>query len=315
MQPAAPTMSHRRHMLDIDSLSRAELDDALYTIENMTEILSREIRQVPTLHGRTVATLFAAEDPAARLSFEMAARALSASVVSAANAHPAAEGAPLTELVQLVGSLGIDILVVRHDQAGVPYHLAQHFAGAVINAGDGAHANPAAALGDLFTLRQHLGGELAERKIVLLGDVGQSGTARSLLWGLYRLGASVTLCAPATLPGPAAFWQGTWPNVRLSHSLNDAIEDADGVVVLPVAAHRYQSAVLPSPHEYRSHFMLSSSHLELAADNALVIAHVSLDSDIAPDLAQTLGATRHAHTLNTTAAHMALLYIVAGSPQ
>jgi aspartate carbamoyltransferase catalytic subunit len=300
-------------MLDIDGLSRAELDDVLSTIENMKEILSREMRQVPTLHGRTVATLFAAEDPAARMSFEMAARALSASIISTADVYPTAEGAIRTELVQLIGSLGIDILVVRHNQAGVPYHLAQHCAGAVINAGDGAHANPAAALGDLFTLRQHLG-ELAERKIVLLGDVGQSGTARSLLWGLYRLGASVTLCAPATLLGPAAFWQGTWPNVRLSHSLNDAIEDADGVVVLPVAAHRYQSAVLPSLHEYRSHFLLSSSRLELAADNVHVIAHVSLDSDIAPDLVQTLGATRHEHTLNTTAARMALLYIVAGSP-
>ncbi len=306
---------NRRHILDLDDFSRDEIEEILTTAESMKEILSREIKQVPALRSKTIINMFFEESTRTRISFELAARALSANLVNfSARGSSVEKGESLLDTVRTLRALGADILVVRHGQAGVPYLIAQHFEGSIINAGDGQHAHPTQALLDLFTIREKLD-RVEKVKVVIVGDVLHSRVVRSNLWGLTRMGADVTLCAPPTLLGPAHFWQATWPEVRISHNLDEVLESADVVMALRLQKERQQAGLLPSLREYSRFFALTTERINRTG-RALVVMHpgpVNEGVELTPEVVTSAQSVIDEQVTNGVAIRMALLYHLAHS--
>jgi aspartate carbamoyltransferase catalytic subunit len=306
-------MHTRRHVIDLDDFSRAEIEQVLTNAESMKEILSREIKQVPALRGKTVINMFFEDSTRTRISFELAARALSASIVNFSSRGSSVEkGESLQDTVHTLEALGADILVIRHSHAGVAHLVAQHFHGSVINAGDGQHAHPTQALLDMFTIREKLE-YIEQRKVVIIGDILHSRVARSNLWGLTKMGAEVTVCAPATLLGPSAFWLETWPTLQISHNLDEAIEGADVVMALRLQRERQRSGLLPSLREYSRYFALTSQRLKRAAPDVMVMhpGPVNEGVEISPDVVTSPQSVIDAQVSNGVAIRMALLYQLA----
>ncbi|PDV97169.1 aspartate carbamoyltransferase catalytic subunit [Candidatus Chloroploca asiatica] len=304
----------RRHVIDLDEMTAAEIEEILELTESMKEVLAREIKQVPTLRGRTVVNMFFEDSTRTRISFELAAKALSANVVSfSARGSSVEKGESLIDTVRTLQALGAEMVVIRHSQAGAPYLVAQHFAGAVINAGDGRHAHPTQALLDLFTIRERLD-RIRGLKVVIVGDILHSRVARSDLWGLTRLGAHVTLCAPPTLLGPAHFWTATWPQISISHRLDEALEGADVVMVLRLQKERMQAGLLPSLREYSRAYALTPERLERLGAETLIMHPGPMNEgvEIWPEAATAPNSVIEAQVTNGVAVRMALLYWLAG---
>jgi aspartate carbamoyltransferase catalytic subunit len=304
----------RRHAIDLDEFDAAEIEALLETTESMKEVLSREIKQVPALRGRNVVNMFYEESTRTRISFELAARALSANIVNfTARGSSVEKGESLLDTVRTLQALGADIVVIRHGQAGAPYLVAREFRGSVINAGDGRHAHPTQALLDLFTIReQH--GQIRGLNVVIVGDILHSRVARSNLWGLTRMGAHVTLCAPPTLLGPAAYWTATWPAVRISHDLDAALQGADVVMALRLQKERQQAGLLPSLREYTRRYGLTAERLA-RMDRETLIMHpgpMNEGVEISPEAATAPNAVIEEQVTNGVAVRMALLYHLAG---
>jgi aspartate carbamoyltransferase catalytic subunit len=306
-----PVRRERRHVLDLDDFSQTEIEEVLSTAEGMKEILSREIKQVPTLRGKTVVTLFDEANTLTRISFEMAAHALSATCINY-TASPPDDDVALHDTVRTLQALGADILVMRHRYAGAPYLAAQHFGGAVINAGDGCHAHPTQALRNLLTIREQLD-QIEQRKVVMVGDILHSHAARSNLWALTKMGAEVTLCAPPTLLGPPRFWQATWPDVRVSYNLDESLEGAEVVMLLPLQTERQRAGLLPSLREYSRFFALTRERMERLGPDALVIHSETAREgvEVAPEVIAAGQSIHQAQVTNGVAIHMALLYQLA----
>lgn len=189
----------RKHVLDLDDFTADEIGAVLDTAEAMSDVLARPIKRVPALRGTTIVNCFYESSTRTRVSFELAAKNLSADVVNmTASGSSVDKGESLVDTSRTLQALGADMVVMRHRSSGAPYLVSQHIAARVINAGDGWHAHPTQALLDLFTVRRHLG-DLAGLKLVIVGDILHSRVARSNLWGFTRMGADVTLCGPPTL--------------------------------------------------------------------------------------------------------------------
>jgi aspartate carbamoyltransferase catalytic subunit len=305
--------ARRRHVIDLDDFSAAEIEEILETAEGMKEVLSREIKQVPALRGRNVVNMFYEESTRTRISFELAARALSANIVNfTARGSSVEKGESLIDTVRTLQALGADIVVIRHSESGAPYLVARHFHGSVINAGDGRHAHPTQALLDLFTIRERLG-KVRGLKVVILGDIVHSRVARSNLWGLTTMGARVTLCAPPTLLGPASYWTGTWPQVTVSHNYEQAVAGADVVMVLRIQKERMQAGLLPSLREYSRAYALTPERLERLGDRALIMHPGPMNEgvEIWPEVATAPNAVIEEQVTNGVAVRMALLYRMA----
>ncbi|MFV9504277.1 MAG: aspartate carbamoyltransferase catalytic subunit [Oscillochloridaceae bacterium umkhey_bin13] len=312
--PPTTTTSRRRHVIDLDDFSAIEIEQVLTTADSMKEVLSREIKQVPTLRGLNVVNMFYEESTRTRISFELAARALSAGVVNfTARGSSVEKGESLIDTVRTLQALGADIVVMRHHQSGAPYLVAQHFAGPVINAGDGRHAHPSQALLDLFTMRERLG-QIRDLKVVIVGDIVHSRVARSNLWGLTLMGAQVTLCAPPTLLGPASYWTSTWPNVTISHHVDLALEGADVVMALRIQKERMQGGLLPSLREYSRTFALTPERLARLGSHTLIMHPGPMNEgvEIWPEAVAAPNAVIEAQVTNGVAIRMALLYLLAG---
>lgn len=308
-------MEQRKHMLDLDTVSRDEIEELLETAESMKEVLGRDIKQVPALRGKNVVNMFYEDSTRTRISFEMAARALSATVVNfTARGSSVEKGETLVDTVRTIQSLGADVIVLRHQESGAPYLAAQHFNGSIINGGDGRHAHPTQALLDMYTMRERFG-QIAGLKVVIVGDILHSRVARSNLWGLTTMGAEVILCAPATLLGPAAFWKATWPQVQICDTLDSCIADADVVMALRLQRERQASGLLPSLREYSRIYGLDSARMARARKNALVMhpGPMNVGIEITPDVATSAQSVIEAQVTNGVAMRMALLYQLAGS--
>lgn len=307
-------LAQRKHVLDLDTFTRDELAEVLETAVSMKEVLGRAIKQVPALRGKTVVNMFFEESTRTRISFELAARALSANVVSmTARGSSVEKGESLIDTVRTLQALGAEILVMRHSEAGAPYLVAQHFRGSVINGGDGRHAHPTQALLDLFTIQERLG-RIEGLKVVIVGDVLHSRVARSNIWGLTAMGAHVTLCAPSTLLGPPAFWKATWPGITLSIDLDEAIADADVVMALRLQKERQQAGLLPSLREYTRFFGVTAERVARAAPHCLVMHPGPMNEgiEIMPDVATSVQSVIEEQVTNGVAVRMALLYRLAG---
>jgi aspartate carbamoyltransferase catalytic subunit len=310
----ATIAERRRHVIDLDDFRADEIEEILETTESMKEVLSREIKQVPALRGRNVVNMFYEESTRTRISFELAARALSANIVNfTARGSSVEKGETLVDTVRTLQALGADIVVIRHSQSGAPHLVARHFRGSVINAGDGRHAHPTQALLDMFTIRERLG-RLHGVNVLIVGDIIHSRVARSDLWGLTRMGAKVTLCAPPTLLGPAAYWTANWPGVTISHSLDAALAGADVVMALRLQKERQQAGLLPSLREYTIRYGLTPERLERLGERVLIMHPGPMNEgvEISPEAATAPNAVIEEQVTNGVAVRMALLYRLAG---
>jgi len=304
----------RRHVLDLDDFSRDEIAAVLETSASMKEVLGRTIKQVPALRGRNVVNMFFEDSTRTRISFELAARALSANVVNfSARGSSVEKGESLIDTIRTLQALGSDVLVVRHGEAGAAHLIAQHFGGSVLNAGDGRHAHPTQALLDLFTVQEKLG-EIAGRKVVIVGDILHSRVARSNLWGFSIMGAQVTLVAPQTLLGPAALWQTTWPGLAITSDLDAALEGADVLMTLRLQKERMQGGLLPSLREYSRRFGITAARVKRAAPHCVVMHPGPMNEgvEIMPDVAVSAQSVIEEQVTNGVAVRMALLYRLAG---
>jgi aspartate carbamoyltransferase catalytic subunit len=312
---------HHRHLLDVDGLSADDLDLVMRTADAMREVLARPIAKVPALRGRNVTILFYEASTRTRVSFEVAAKNLSADVVNiAAATSSVTKGESLVDTVRTVEALGAQMLVMRHSVSGAPYLAAEIFGGSVLNGGDGWHAHPTQALLDLYTMRAHLsGGALANRKVVILGDVLHSRVARSNIWTLTAAGADLWLCGPATLLRGFERWaaRGAAAGRRfnVTTSVDDALRDADVVMALRIQRERMASGLLPSLREYAARYGLTAARLATARPGALVMHPGPMNEgvEIAADVAAGSQSVITDQVTNGVAVRMALLYLLAGA--
>jgi len=317
---AQPVGWRHRHLLDVDVLSWAEIELLMRTSDAMREVLARPIAKVPALRGRNVTILFYEASTRTRVSFEVAAKNLSADVVNiAAATSSVTKGESLTDTVRTVEALGAQLLVIRHPVSGAPYLAAETFSGSVLNGGDGWHAHPTQALLDLYTLRSRFeGGSLAGRKIVILGDILHSRVARSNLWTLTAAGADVWLCGPATLLRGFEAWarRGAAAGRRfhVTTSIAEALRDADAVMALRIQKERMASGLLPSLREYAARYGLTRDRLAAARPGAVVMHPGPMNEgvEIAPDVAAGSQSLIEEQVRNGVAVRMALLYLLAG---
>ena len=308
----------RKDLLDLDDFSSDELMLLLETTSAMTEILSRPIRRVPTLRGKTIVNMFYEASTRTRSSFELAAKNLSADLVNVSASQSSVEkGESLIDTMRTLQALGADMLVMRHWEAGAPYLAASWLNASVINAGDGWHAHPSQALLDLYTVRQHLG-TLAGIKLVIVGDILHSRVARSNLWGFGALGAQIVLCGPPTLlPATLLGAFGDPPWLSLSYELDEALADADVVMMLRLQRERMAGGLLPSAREYSARFGLSGQRMRRARPNALIMHPGPMNQgvEITPELAYGAQAVIEEQVTNGVAVRMAIFYLLAGTAE
>jgi aspartate carbamoyltransferase catalytic subunit len=317
--PAAVAWRHR-HLLDVDVLTDTDLDLVMRTTDAMREVLTRPIAKVPALRGKQVTILFYEASTRTRVSFEVAAKNLSADVVNiAAATSSVSKGESLVDTVRTVEALGAQMLVMRHSVSGAPYLAAEIFGGSVLNGGDGWHAHPTQALLDLYTMRERLpGGSLAGRKVAILGDVLHSRVARSNIWTLTAAGADLWLCGPATLLRGFEAWAARGAGGRRFHvtaSVDEALRDADVVMALRIQRERMAAGLLPSLREYAARYGLTRERLALAHPDALVMHPGPMNEgvEIAPDVAAGSQSVITDQVTNGVAVRMALLYLLAGT--
>ena len=309
-----------RHLLDVDGLTAADLDLVMRTADAMREVLARPIAKVPALRGRNVTILFYEASTRTRVSFEVAAKNLSADVVNiAASTSSVTKGESLVDTVRTVEALGAQMLVMRHGASGAPYLAAEVFGGSVLNGGDGCHAHPTQALLDLYTMRSRLPGKsVAGRKVVILGDVLHSRVARSNIWTLTAAGADLWLCGPATLLRGFEAWAGRGAaagrHFHVTANIDEALRDAHVVMALRIQRERMASGLLPSMREYGARYGLTAARLAGARPDALVMHPGPMNEgvEIAADVAAGAQSVIAEQVTNGVAIRMAMLYLLAG---
>ena len=309
-----------RHLLDVDALTRDDIDLVMRTTDGMHEVLERPIPKVPALRGTSVTILFYEASTRTRVSFEVAAKNLSADVVNvAASTSSVSKGESLVDTVRTIEALGADMLVIRHPASGAPYLAAEVFGGSVLNGGDGWHAHPSQALLDLYTLRSRLpGGSVEGRKVVILGDVLHSRVARSNIWTLTAMGADLWLCGPSTLLRGFEAWAARGAAGRRFTVTSDvaaALRDADVVMALRIQRERMAAGLLPSLREYAARYGLTRERLRAASPDVVVMHPGPMNEgvEIAADVAVDPRSVITTQVTNGVAVRMALLYLLAGT--
>jgi aspartate carbamoyltransferase catalytic subunit len=304
----------RRHVLDLDDFSSGEIMTLLDSAEAMREVLDRDIKKVPSLRGKVVLTLFLEPSTRTRVSFEQAGKILSADVINISGSGSSADkGESLLNTALTLQAMRADLLIMRHPHSGAPYFLARSLKSTrVVNAGDGRHAHPTQALLDLMTIRRHIG-SMEGAKVVIIGDVLHSRVARSDLFGLTTMGASVVLSGPPTmmpldlLRGDAAH---AMPNVSVEPDLDRAVEGADVVMALRIQTERSGMGMLPGMREYTRRWQITEARLRSAKSGALVMHPGPMNEgiEIASSIAHGPGSQIEEQVTNGLAIRMAVLY-------
>ncbi len=321
---AVPGM--RRHVLDLDDFTSEEITATLDNAAAMRAVLERDVKKVPALRGRVIVTLFYEASTRTRISFEEAGKILSADVINmTASASSVEKGESLLNTGLTLQAMGVDVIVVRHPHAGAPHFLARNLNSvSVINAGDGAHAHPTQGLLDLCTARDHLG-ELAGRKVVIVGDALHSRVARSAIWGFAKANAQVVLSGPGTLMPdpltPAGWGRDTngianpLANVSVEPNLDAAIESADLVMALRLQLERQRRGFFPSLREYIRRWQVNDQRMLRAKPNALLMHPGPMNEgvEVSSGLAHGRRSLIEQQVTNGVAIRMALLYQLVGA--
>ncbi|HET6954510.1 MAG TPA: aspartate carbamoyltransferase catalytic subunit [Acidimicrobiales bacterium] len=300
-----------RHLLGMEGMSAGDIDHLLVLTESFAEVGRRRMPKVPALQGRTVTWLFYEDSTRTRLSFEQAAKRLSADTLSfSVSSSSVSKGESLRDTVETIEAMGVDAIVVRHRSAGVPHQIARWASGSVVNAGDGWHEHPTQALLDCYTLREHLGA-VDGLRIAIVGDVKHSRVARSDAWAFTTLGAEVTLVAPPTLLPPST--EG-WP-VRVSHDLDAVLPHVDAVYLLRMQQERMTESLVPSLREYTACYGLTARRVDLLPDKALVMhpGPMNRGVEIAAEVADLPRSVIVDQVRNGVAVRMAVLFELLGS--
>jgi aspartate carbamoyltransferase catalytic subunit len=300
-----------RHLLGIEPLEAGEIQLILDTAETLREVLDRPIKKVPTLRGKTVVNLFYEASTRTRSSFEMAERVLSADSLSIATATASVQkGETLLDTVKNLEAMSPDLIVVRHASSGAPHFLARHCRAAIVNAGDGAHEHPTQALLDALTLRQKKG-RLKGLRIAIVGDILHSRVARSNLWLLSKMKAQVVLCGPPTVMPP-----GIEDLAPVTHSIDEAVEGADAVMVLRIQKERMTGGFFPTTREYHLRFGLTEERVKRAAKDVVILhpGPINRGVEIASEVADGPYSVILDQVTNGVAVRMAVLYLLLGGP-
>ncbi len=305
---------NRKHLLGIRELDAGEIMHLLDTAETFRDISRREIKKVPALRGRTVINLYFESSARTRTSFEIASNRLSADAVNVSiSTSSVTKGETLLDTARNLEAMSPDCIVIRHSMAGAPQHLARMCNAPIVNAGDGAHEHPTQALLDALTIRQYKG-RIEGLKVAIIGDILHSRVARSNIYLLTKLGASVSVGGPGTLV-PKEFGELVEIGLRIERRFEDAIEDADVVMILRIQRERQDAAFFPSMREYSVHFGLHPSHLERAAPDVIVMhpGPMNRGVEISSEIADGSRSLILDQVTNGVAVRMAVLYLLAGA--
>jgi aspartate carbamoyltransferase catalytic subunit len=307
--PAAPAL-RSRHLLGIDGLGADEITLILDTADAMKEIGARPIKKVPTLRGRTVVNLFFEPSTRTRTSFEIAEKRLSADTLSIATATSSVtKGETLVDTIRNLEAMAPDMIVMRHSSSGAPHLLSRTCRSAIINAGDGTHEHPTQALLDALTIRSHKG-RLADLKIAIVGDLLHSRVLRSNAFLLKTMGADVWACGPATLIPPGLARLG----VRTTTAVDEAVTDADVVMLLRIQRERMHGHFFPSVREYFTLFGMTETRLQRARPDVIVMHPGPMNRGVEVESAVADGPSSVIleQVANGVAVRMAVLYLLAG---
>jgi aspartate carbamoyltransferase catalytic subunit len=304
---------NRRHLLTLEELSLAEIEQIHTVATAFKKVLGRSVKKIPALRGKTIVNLFLEPSTRTRMAFDMAAKRLSADVISFdAASSSTTKGETLRDTAENIAALGADMIVIRHNCAGSPLYLSKILDIPVINAGDGSHEHPTQGLLDTFTMRERLGQDLRGRRVVILGDILFSRVARSNIHALVKFGADVTLCGPSTLVPRHLESLG----VRVTHDLRSALADAEVVMLLRIQHERQTASMFPSLGEYTSMFGLNQTRASWLHPKAIIMhpgpinRGVELDSSLADGERSVILD----QVTNGIAVRMACLYLCAGGP-
>jgi aspartate carbamoyltransferase catalytic subunit len=298
------------HLLSASDLDRDAATQVLDTADQMAGLAGREVKKLPTLRGRTVVNLFYEDSTRTRISFEAAAKRLSADVINfSARGSSVSKGESLKDTALTLQAMGADAVVIRHSASGAPHRLATWIDGIVVNAGDGTHEHPTQALLDAYTMRSRLG-RLDGLNVVIVGDVLHSRVARSNVLLLRTLGAAVTLVGPPTLLPVGV---DSWP-AATSYDLDDVLPGADVVMMLRVQRERMDDSFFPSAREYSRRYGLDAVRLRRLPEHAIVMhpGPMNRGMEITPDVADSPRSTVVEQVTNGVSVRMAVLYLLLG---
>lgn len=299
----------KKDLIGLEYLSKEEIEHILYTAASFKEVTTRQIKKVPALRGKTVVNLFYEPSTRTRISFELAAKRLSADVINVAvEASSVRKGETLIDTGKNIEALKIDIIVVRHDCSGAPNILARSVKASVVNAGDGWHEHPTQALLDMFTLKSKLG-RIEGLNVSIIGDIAHSRVARSNMWGLTKLGANVTVCAPKMLIPEGIEKMG----VKVTNDIDEAIRDADAINVLRMQLERDAAGVFPSKVDFFKQYGISEERLKKCKKD-IVVMHpgpINRGVEMSSGVADGQNSVILEQVTNGIAVRMAVLYLAA----
>ena len=300
-----------KDLLEIKELSGEEIRYLLDTAESFKEVTGRDIKKVPTLRGKTVVNLFFEPSTRTRTSFELAAKRLSADVINFSVATSSVtKGETLLDTARNIEAMRSDYIVIRHSASGAPHILAKNLRSSVINAGDGAHEHPTQALLDMFTIREKKG-RIEGLIITIIGDIAHSRVARSNIYGLIKLGAEVRLVGPPALMPPEVYDLG----VSVFYNMEDALKDADVIIVLRLQLERQGKNYFPSLREYAGLYSLNPERVRYAKQDVMIMhpGPINRGIEIAPEVADGISSVILEQVTNGIAVRMAVLYLLSGA--
>jgi len=304
----------RKDILGMKDLSVDEINLILETAESFLEISTRTIKKVPTLRGKTIINLFYEASTRTRTSFEIAGKRLSADTINiSSSTSSVVKGETLIDTARTLEAMNPDVVVIRHSAAGAPHLLASLVKQSIINAGDGAHEHPTQALLDMMTIKEHKH-KIAGLKVAIIGDIEHSRVARSNIYGLSKMGAHVVLAGPATMLPRDIEKLG----VKVFSKLEDAIRDADVVMMLRIQLERQKQNIFPSLREYSQHYCINRQNIKLAKKDVIVLhpGPINRGVEISPDIADDPSFSVILDQVNKgVAIRMALLYLLTGGSE
>lgn len=300
-----------KHLLDLESLSREEIELVLDNAVGFKEIFTRTVKKVPTLRGKTVVNLFFENSTRTRTSFEIAAKRLSADVVNfSVSTSSVQKGESLLDTARTIEAMGADVIVMRHSCPGAPHLLSRRINAAVINAGDGTHEHPTQGLLDMFTIKEKKGG-FSGLKVAIVGDVLHSRVARSDMWALLKLGAELRFVGPPTLI-PRHFADF---GVKIFYDLEAGIKDVDVINLLRIQLERQQRNLFPSIREYKLLYGVTAERLKVAKPDVLIMhpGPINRGVEISQEVADGPHSVITEQVTNGVAVRMAVLYLLSAT--